>query len=161
MTARADLPVLADLPIPTDVAVGPTWPPSMVEMADYIGAFDALRVSEALGGQEVYIPKDPRRSPFADVLDGEQIATLAHVYGGSRYSVPTGTRELLAARRAGVVAAVRSKRLSVQDAATICRTSRTYMSFLVNHTQQGKGATVPPLLRRGQADPRQIDLFDH
>lgn len=160
MTARADLPRLDELPIPADVAVDAGWPESMREMADYIGAYDTLRVSEALGGEEIYIAHDPARSPLRDVLDAEKVEVIARVYGGSRYAVPTASRLLRSVRRAGIIAAVRAGTLTGADAARICRTSRTHMAYLVNQTAEGRGAAPAGLARRPRHDPRQIDMFD-
>jgi hypothetical protein len=160
MTARADLPRLEDLPVPDDVRALPSWPESMREMADHIGARATLRVCEELGGQDIYIPLDPARSPMRTFLSQDELATIAHVYGGTRYSVPLGKTELTAARRAGVIAAVRAGQLTVTNAAIICRSTRSYLSHLVNQTDEGRGARIAAAIpKRLQHDPRQIDMF--
>lgn len=161
MTARADLPRLNDLPIPDDVRAAPHWPEQMREMADWIGPLDTLRVSEAFGGEVVYISHNPQRSPFRDLLSPAQVETMARVYGGSRLTVSNALPLLRRVRRAGVIAATRAGRLTIMDAARICGTSRTYMSHLVNQTSEGAGAPALAVVpRRVAHDPRQIDMFE-
>jgi hypothetical protein len=52
-----------DIPIPTDAGAHESWPPAMLEMAAHIGPYATLLVVDAFAGQDVYVPRDPARSP--------------------------------------------------------------------------------------------------
>lgn len=151
--ARGRLPRLDELPIPADVRPGPGWTQQMVEMADHIGAYPTLCVVARFGGAQVYIGRDPARSPFAEVVDAATAATIAEVYGGNRLLVPVGRVAVARARRAVVLAAVRARRISGADAAKVLGTSRTYLSHLVNETLEGTHRSTIESL------PVQGDLF--
>lgn len=151
-----ELPRLDQLPIPVDVVPGPGWTAQMREIADHIGAYATLRIIAAFGGRQVYVSRDPAASPFREVIAGEEASILADVFGGNRLLVPVGRVPLARARRAVVIAAVRARRVTGADAARILGTSRTYLSHLVNETDEGReiGAT-----ERAKALPAQLDLF--
>lgn len=130
---------LEDLPIPRDVRVHDCWPSTLVEMADHIGAYDALCVVEAFPGREVYIPMDAKLSPFRGLISDENVKVMSHVYGRERLPIPTGSDTLLHAKRQGVIAAIRAGRLSVVRGASILRMARRHISRLVNKTDEGVG----------------------
>lgn len=157
MAARA-LPSIEDMPLPRDVAPGPGWSARMREMADAIGAYDTLLIVERFGGQELYVPADPDKSPFLPLIGREKAKVLSWVYRRERLAVPTAAYALARARRAGVIAAVRVGELTVTDAARVMGVRRDYASKLVNQTDEGAG-TVPVQLYPARHDPRQIDLF--
>lgn len=149
-----------DLPIPEDVRPGPGWTGEMLEMAEHIGAWRTLQLVEAFGGMRIYIPADPARGKsypgrgsIVDVVGIGAAAKLSAVYGREYFVFPTARHALARARRAPLVAAARAGRLSVSEAARILRTSRPYMSELVNNDE----ADAPA--RRPHRDARQTDLF--
>lgn len=159
MTAeyRPDL-TLADLPIPIDAPVTRKWPGQMIEMADHIGAYHTLRVIERFGGQQIRVPIDPERSPFREILDARLVKLMARIYGGNELELPVGRNVLAEARRAPVLASVRNGDMTVREAARILGTARTYVSELVNRTNEANGAV--PMRRPSRVDSRQIDMFD-
>lgn len=156
MNAPARLPKLHELPIPRDAQPGPGWTGQMHEMADHIGAHATLSIVDAFGGQQIYVSSKPEQCPFATVVDEATARTIARIYGGNRILIPVGRAAVDRARRAGVIAAVRAGELSGADAQRIIGTSRTYVSHLVNHTDEGQNAAPTRGLKR---DPRQPDLF--
>ena len=157
--SREQLPSLDDIDIPADIQPDSSWTRQMLELADHIGGHAVLKIVAAFGGDYVYISGDPSRSPFTDILDTETTAIIARAYGGNRLAVPTGKAALARAKRAGLIAAVRAGMMSAGDAARILRTSRSYMSHLVNATDEAAGAT-PVRIGCRAADPRQIDMFN-
>lgn len=147
-----------DLPIPADVRVTKKWTEQMREMAAHIGAYRTLLVIDALGGQLIDIPSDPAGNRMAAVIGDEGAAIMSRIYGGNRLWVPVGRPALNEARRAGIIAAIREKRMTIADAAPILKTSRSYLGFLVNRTDEGEEAE-PYVPRRSRHDPRQIEMF--
>lgn len=156
---RDDLPRLHDLPIPDDVQPDKRWSPLMLEMAAHIGPAATLRFCEHFGGRELRVSHRADRHQFGAVLTDEQGAAFAHAFGRERINVPVATQAILAARRAGVLAAVRASRLTVGEAAVICRTPRRYISDLLNHSDEGTDA-MPVVAPSSPRDPRQLDLLD-
>jgi len=154
---RRRLPRLCDLPIPHDVRPGPGWTEQMREMADHIGPHATLSIVAHFGGQQLYVPRDAKASPFAEIVDQNAAATLAHIYCGNNITIPVGRVAVNRARRAVIVAAVRENRMSVAEAARVVGTSRTYMSHLVNQTDEGQ--EVDTAARIDQLEPVQRDLF--
>lgn len=155
---RADLPRLHDLPIPDNVKPDKRWSPLMLEMAAHIGPAATLRFCDALGGREIRVSPRHDRRQFEGVLSDEEAARFTHAFSRERLNVPVATNAILAARRAGVLAAVRANKLTIGEAAVICRTPRNYISQLVNRSDEGTDATpvvaLPPV-----RDPRQMDLL--
>lgn len=155
----ADIDVtLDDLPIPKDARVTSKWPAQMVEMADHIGAYDTLRVIERFGGQQVWIAADPERNLLRAVLDARKTRLMSEIYRSNELELPTGKAALAEARRASVIASVRNGDMTVRAAAKLLRTARTYVSRLVNQTDEGRDAK--PLPRVQKHDPRQVSIFD-
>ncbi len=148
---------LEDLPIPRDVAATMRWPDQLVEMADHIGAFHALRVVERFGGQKIYVAADPERNCLRDILDARLTRIMSHVYGRQEIDLPVARHALTEARRAPVIASVRNGDMTVAEAARILGTARTYVSQLVNRSQEAEGAA--PLRRPSLRAPRQIEMF--
>ncbi|WP_343526920.1 hypothetical protein [Sphingomonas sp.] len=152
-----DLPRLADLPIPDDVKPGRGWSPFMLEMAAHISAKHVLILVDRFGGQDVYVPIAPEKSPFIDVLPLETVAKLAHVYGREKLEIPTGREALARARRAPVIAAVRAGRLNKNDAARMIGSNRRYVAHLANQTNEADDA--PIFVPRRPVDSRQLEMF--
>lgn len=153
LTTRPD-----DLPIPEDTRPHASWPPIMLDMAAHIGPYDTLRIVDAFAGQYIYVPIDPSKSPFLGILGSEKAAMFAHVYGAERLPIPAGRNALARARRAGVIALVRAKRMTLKDAAALLRMPVRHMSTLINKTDEGTDAEPAVLLERPR-DPRQLDMF--
>lgn len=149
---------LNDLPIPEDVVPGPGWTGQMLEMADHIGPYATLLLVERFAGQNIYIPKDPARGRLAEVIGQEKAAIMSRVYACNRLEIPRARAALDRARRAPIVALARKGDMTVAEAAVRARTTRTFMSYLVNRTTEGcDGAEwTPP---RRAVDPRQIEMF--
>jgi hypothetical protein len=147
-----------DIPIPPDAKPHASWPPTMLEMAAHIGPYHTLLIVDAFAGQEVYIPVDASRSPFTSIVGSEKAAILSHVYGRERLPIPVGRNSILRARRQGVIALIREKRISVKEAAAILRMKRSYLSYLVNQTDEGTDSQATPLLERPR-DHRQLEMF--
>jgi hypothetical protein len=154
----ATLPDPSTLPIPDDVQPDKRWSPLMVEIADHIGARATLELVARFGGQLVYVPADPTRSPFRDALGDQAADELSRVFGRERLLLPVGRLALMHARRQGVIARVRSSELNLMEAARLLRTSRRFVGKLINQTSEGTALPAPPA-RRSLADPRQTDLF--
>lgn len=148
---------IEDLPIPEGVRPGPGWTDAMVEMADHIGAYAVMQIVERFGGLEIYVPLDPARGVLAEVIGTHKAAIMSETYGRERLSVPVAAYALRHARRQGIVAAVRAKQLSLTEGAAILRTSRTYLSGIVNATDEGREAPPHVPSRR---PPSQPELFD-
>ncbi|WP_336958691.1 hypothetical protein [Sphingobium aquiterrae] len=149
---------LEDLPIPADVKPGKGWSPAMWEMADHIGAYAVLQICEEFGGQTIYISVDPTRNVLRELIGPEKAAIISHVYGREKFPMPTGNAALYRARRAGIVALVRQRKITVSEGAAIVRCNRSLMSKLVNQTDEGVD-TRPVSLPRAKHDPRQLDMF--
>lgn len=152
-----DLPRYDELPIPADVSVGTGWSPLMVEIADHIGAYAALKLIERHGGEHYRISRASRRNPFADAI-GEAAATIfCEAFHGEKIDLPTGRDAIWRARARPVLARVRAGDLTIADAARILRVGRTRIHALL---AEGDAAGEPPRRRRGRGpDPRQIDMF--
>ncbi|SCW55883.1 hypothetical protein SAMN02927924_01342 [Sphingobium faniae] len=157
--ARARTLHIHDLPIPADVQADAAWPPIMLEMAAHIGAYETLCIVDAFAGQDVYVPVDPHRNPFLDIIGADKAATFTHAFQRERLPIPAGRRPLEKARRAGVVAAVRAKRMTVVEGAAILRMPRRHLSRLISKTDEGSKAT-PFVFPARPRDPAQLDMFD-
>ncbi len=158
---KLDPPVLIhDLPIPEDAQPTRLWTGQMLEMAAHIGAYATLQLVDRVGGQSILIPMDPARNRLVDVIGTEKTAIVSRVYGGNFLSVPVGHAALSEARRAPVIAAIRAGQLTINAAVPILRLSRTTISAIVNHSDEGTGAVQAIALPRPKADPRQLRLFD-
>lgn len=147
-----------DLPIPTDARVTRKWTEQMCEMAAHIGPYRTLQIVAALGGQEIEVPVNPERNRLAQVIGDEGARIMSRIYGRNRLRVPVGRAALDEARRAGVIAAIRAKKMTIGEAVPILKTSRNYLSYLVNATTEGKEA-APYSPRRSRHDPRQLEMF--
>jgi len=149
---------LEDLPIPRDVRVTRSWPIQLVELADHIGAYHALLVVERFGGQKIYISADPERNCLREVLDDRLTRIMSHVYGCQDVEMPVARAALLEARRAPIIASVRNGDMTVAEASRILHSARSYISRLVNRSQEAIDAE--PLRRSRVRDPRQIEMFE-
>lgn len=149
---------LSDLPIPKDARVTRRWTEQMCEMAAHIGAYRTLLVIDALAGQVVKIPKRMEFNRLEAVIGKDGAEIMSRIYGGNVLQVPVGRAALNEARRAGVIAAIRARKMTIADAVPILETSRSYISHLVNQTSEGSDAAVYVPPRRGR-DDRQLDMF--
>jgi hypothetical protein len=157
-----------ELPIPENARTGEGWTNRMLEMADHIGAFRTLQLCDAFGGMRIYVPKDPergksygRRGSIVDVIGIGAAAKLSAIYGSEYFHFPTAKLAINRAKREPVLAAVRAGELECAAAARMLRTKRSYISHLVNQTEEGADG---PEVARGasQRDDRQMDMFgDH
>ena len=147
-----------DIPIPEDAQPHESWPPAMLEMAAHVGAYATLLIVDAFAGQDVYIPINPDKSPFTEIVGGEKAAIISHVYGAERLPIPTGRNALHRARRQGVIAACRTNRMTVTEGAAIVRMNRRHFSTLVNQSDEGLDCQAIALPARPR-DPRQLDMF--
>ena len=148
---------LRDLPLPAKPTVDGSWTRQMREWVPAIGELAVLRLVDALGGQMVYVPKDGEQSRLAQVLGDEAAAAFSVAHGGEHLQIPLGETALARARRAPVIAAIRAKELTINEAVPILRMTRTTLSHLVNHSDEG--ADTQPLRTNRRLDPRQDDLF--
>lgn len=147
-----------DLPIPADARVTVKWTEQMREMAAHIGAYRTLQIVDALGGQVIEVPANPAVNRLAQVIGEEGATIMSQIYGRNVLRVPVGRAALHEARRAGVIAAIREKKMTIADAVPILKTSRSYLSHLVNGTSEGVEA-APHVPQRSRHDPRQLDMF--
>jgi hypothetical protein len=162
MTSPQKLPTIDELPIPENVTPGPGWTSQMVEMADHIGPYATLLFVERYGGQQLFFTQSFVDGDLARLIGQEAAQTLREVYRGERVLMPTAKQAVAYAKRQPILAAVRAGDLTGQEATRILKTSRTYVSHLLNNTSEGTGVTPPPEFRsrRRRIDPRQIDMFD-
>lgn len=130
----------------------------MREMAEHIGAYETLLISEHFGGREMYVPADAAKSPFRPLIGAAKAKTLSWVYRRDTLAIPTAGYALRRARRACILAAVRAGEVTVADAARMLGIRRDYASKLINQTDEGCEA-VPAPIGRARHDPRQLDMF--
>lgn len=157
-----NFPRAHDLPLPADAQPDSSWTANMVEMADHIGASAVLRLVDRFGGMRIYIPADWARGKvyegkgsIREVIGDKAARILSDVYRREFILVPTAKAALRRARRAAVIAAVKAGDISGAEAARILETSRPYMSFLVNQSDEGDPATAPA----GRRVSNQLDMF--
>ena len=153
----------AELPIPEDASPGPGWTEQMLEMAAHIGPYRTLQLVECFGGSRIYVPQDPTRAKsYASVVDciGAAAADkLSKIYGREYLEVPTARYAVARAKRAPLLAEVRAGRVTVSDAARRLKSSRPYVSYLINDTDEGKRRAGSIPLPPPERDPAQIELF--
>jgi len=128
-----------DIPIPRDAMIDPCWPELLADIADRIGAYEALLIVDAFAGRELYIPLDPLRSPFVGLIRMKSVIAMANAYGRERLPIPTGSETILKAKRQGIIASIRAGGLNVVQGARILRMARRHVSRLVNQTDEGVG----------------------
>lgn len=158
---KLDPPTTIDnLPIPMDVQPTRLWTGQMLELAAHIGPYAALLLVDRLGGQTIRVPIDPERNRMTFIIGEAKARIMSQVYGGSRWTVPTGKAALDEARRGPIIAAIRAGTLTINEAVPILRTSRTRISHLVNHSCEGLDEEAWRPLANAKRDPRQIDMFD-
>lgn len=121
-----------DLPIPRDVRPGPGWTGQMLEMADHIGAYATMQIVERYGGQVLYISLDPERNVVRDLIGSAATEVLSRVYGRERISIPSARAAVRRAKWQPILAAVRAKELSLNEATKRLGAHRTYLCHLIN-----------------------------
>lgn len=136
----AFLPCFNDLPIPSEAQVQDFWPDQLKELADFVGPYHALRIVDRLGGRQVRIPTERvEGSVFRQALPREVADELTQAYAGCEMELPVARSALDYARRQPLIAAVRAGKITVRTAAIILGSARTYVSQLVNRTDEGVG----------------------
>jgi hypothetical protein len=123
----------------------------MLEMSDFIGPYATVLMVKAFGGQRIYIPADHLRGKryrgigtIVDVIGEDAAAELSKIYRREYVWLPKGKAVMARARRAPFLAAIRAGLMSATLAARILGTSRTYMSHLVNATDEGTAVEPAP-----------------
>jgi hypothetical protein len=162
VTSLAALPEtrLEDLPIPQDAKPQATWPESMLEMAAHIGPFATLQLVDQFGGKELYVPLQAAGWHVANLIGWVKAQKLCQIYGRERLPIPVARTAIFHAKRQPIIAAVRARKMTLTEGAHILRTSRTYLSGLVNADRQGKGdAPVPELSPRRRQYVGQMEMF--
>jgi hypothetical protein len=141
VTRRARLlPRLADIPIPECPQIKPSlWGEQMIEMADHIGPYHTLIIHDRFGGQKFRVPMEEAKSPVRSLLGHNLSPIFTWVYGGQVLVIARARKALEHARRAGIIAAVRAGHITGLDAAVVIGTDRKFVSYLVNHTDEGHG----------------------
>lgn len=147
---------LEDLPLPADPLPDRSWTVQMREWAGVIGPLAVLQLVDVWGGQELYVPLDSDGSQLAQVVGEAASIAMSAEFGGNHFQLPVARQALNRARRASVIAAIRARRMTITEAVPILRTSRTYLSRLVNHSDEGCDAEP---FRTNRGDPRQMALF--
>lgn len=145
-------------PIPDDIKPGKGWSKIMIEMAAYIGARDVLRLCERYGGQQVYFPADPAKTPFVDDIGQDKADALCAAYRLHRVTLPTARFAISRARRSGIIAAARARRMTVAQAAAMLHLRHDTVSRLVKQEDEG-GDDAPLYIVQRPKDPRQIEMF--
>lgn len=151
------------LSIPQDVKPNRYWTHSMREMAAHIGAHATLMIVDRFHGRELYVPRDPAKCAALPVIGGDLTAKLCKIYGKERLPIPVAASAMRHAKSQPVLAALRAKQISLTDAVQILsaggiRTSRTYLSGLLNATDQG--STAQPWTPCRVRDAGQLVMFD-
>lgn len=160
-----NFPRADELPIPSDIQPDDSWSDRMLEMAEHIGAYRTLLLVDRFGGMRIYFPADHSRGKvymgkgsIRDVVGDEAAGILSRVYRREFFLVPTGKTALARARRRDIIASVRAGDTTGAEAARMLETSRPYLSYLVNQTDEGKDQSEPPQ-SGGRRDTAQPDLF--
>lgn len=130
----------------------------MLEMASHIGAYATLLICERFGGRDIYIPADAAKCPFLALIGEEKANCISWVYRRETITVPTARYALSRARRGGVLAAARARKITVAQAARMLGLRRDYVSKLLNKGDEGIGV-IRHIAHVREADPRQIDMF--
>jgi len=149
---------LEDLPIPSDVQPTRLWTGQMLEMAAHIGPHATLLLIDRLGGQAFRVPMDPGRNRMITIIGEPKARIMSRVYGGNHIQLPRGRAAVDEARRGPIIAAIRAGGLTIADGVAILRTTRTRLSWIVNHSDEGQEGPVwsPGIV---PADTRQFDMF--
>ena len=152
-----------DLPIPTDAVQNRYWTDAMCEMAAHIGPVATLQIVDVFGGLELYIPVNPERCAAYTVIGADKCAILCAIYTSERLPIPVGASAVRYAKIAPILAGVRARQISLTDAVVILKaagikTSRSYLSGIINKTDQGKFAKIWQPVRI--PDARQMVMFD-
>lgn len=147
-----------DLPIPPDAQPTRLWTGQMLEMAAHIGPYATLLLIDRLGGQSFRVPMDPDRNRMIAIIGEPKSRIMSQVYGGNHIQMPRGRAAVDEARRGPIIAAIRDGRLTIADGTAILRTTRTRLSWIVNHSEEGHDG---PIWSPGSVlkDTRQLDMF--
>jgi len=132
----------------------------MIEMAAHIPPRAVLQIVEHFGGNDLYVPVDPRRGKLDAVIGPDLSDVMSQVYGPERLKIPCAKHALAHARRSAVIAATRADKLSLTEAARILRTSRNYVAELIKAKDELWVAPAPIARRGPSPHPGQLALFD-
>lgn len=144
-----------DLPIPEDAVVDETWCETMRTMAEYIGAYDTLRLVDALGGLNVRFALNPRPNSRVVQAVGMDLARrIGQFYNDNKMNLPVGHKALKRARLRPILTKVRTGEMSTQEAAILTRLTRNCIS---NYVRKGYDRLPGELPKR--KDDRQFDMF--
>jgi hypothetical protein len=148
---------LVDVPIPEDIKVGHGWPESLVELADHIGAAAALKLCQAWGGLDYYIPsKLPLDHDLRRILGDEPAEALSAAYGNNRIVLPRARKIFEKLRRGHILAEVRAGRLGKRQAARRLETSyRQILTWL----KDGEGTDKAGRTSFRPVNKYQLDMF--
>lgn len=160
---------LIDLPIPDGVRIEPYWCEFMRELGEIIGARNALRLVERIGGHIFNVPGTyPDDWIVSDVI-GPANARLFHDHYagwndahtrriGCKVTVPTARRELERARLDPVIAAMQAGSMSLSDAAELTGLSIKRLSVLKGRVETASNTAAWSTQK--PRDDRQITIFD-
>lgn len=122
-----------------------TWPRGLAEIARLIGPGPAMRLGEAVGGVETYIPKNATPNhPLARLVGAEALEVLARAFGGQTLVIPRGVHCKL--KKAAILAASGSRR----NVALALGCSARYVRKVTNEAKPGAGGD--PHRDNGQPD---------
>lgn len=148
-------PGIHDLPIPDDVQVDATWSKIMIELADFLGPRDALRICDLIGGIHIRrVPRNPRADArLVERLGPDLARRFCEAFAGATLDVPTGAKTLKRVRIRPILQKIRAGEMSIMEAALLTRLPRVCISGFL-----AKGYDLAPgeLPKR---DDRQMNLF--
>lgn len=137
LLGRLHLPRLSDIPIPPNIRPDESWPPSLVEVADHVGAYNALLLVERFGGDRFRVASDYKLSPLFAIWPPSVVEHFHFNFAHELFWVPTAKTALNRARRGAVLAAVRAGTLTGNDAAVILETSRRQVGTMLHYYGEG------------------------
>lgn len=160
---------LDDLPIPDDVCIADYWCDFMIELGELIGAYDALRLVDRIGGHIFNVPGTYPESWIVEEVVGPKKARLFHDNYAAwndthtrriacKVTIPTGRRELERARLDPIIAALQASTISLSDAAELSGLSVKRLSSLKGRVETA--AQTRAWSKPAARDDRQITIFD-
>lgn len=114
----------------------------MRELAEHIGPYAVMQIVDRYGGLDLYVPMSADGWYIGDLIGKDKAEILSKTCGREQLPLPVARYALDQARRAGIIAAVRSGGMTLTEAAWILRAKRRTVWHLANKTDEGK-ATAP------------------
>lgn len=113
----------------------------LAEIAEVVGVNEALRLSEAFGGQEgCNVPKTPRPDhPWVQPLGWEAFCKLCQAYGGGRIDIP---RNAFAKTVKAKMAELKQRGLSHRAIALQLRCTERYVRMVMNEGQDDRQGSL-------------------